>query len=228
MNADERRSRASTLRIGVPRHSSTANTIFLTRGASIFSRVVFILLACALLHATRLPIRAYTTAHGLASDDVRCIHQDSHGFLWFCTAEGLSRFDGYSFANYQTADGLPGNAVRKLIETRQGIYWIATFDGVVRFDPRGAGKSRFVPYPLANVVARPSVLREDRDGGIWCGTSNSQGIFYLGPHDAAFHHVDMPGVDPIVTTLLIDRRGALWMGTSGGLFRRDPDGSIHP
>lgn len=75
--------------------------------------------------------------------------------------------------------------------------------------------------------AVPSVLREDRDGGIWCGTTNSQGVFYLSPHDAAFHHVDMPDVDPIVTTLLIDRRGALWMGTSGGLFRRDPDGSVH-
>ena len=185
-----------------------------------------LLLASSLLYARRLPIRTYTTADGLASDQVLCIHQDSHGFLWFCTAEGLSRFDGYSFTNYQTADGLPGNVVRRLIETRAGIYWIATTDGVVRFDPRGAGAARFRAYPLSGVKAIPSALREDREGGIWCGTSNSQGVFYLGPHDPAFHHVDMPGVDPIVTTLLIDRRGALWMGTAGGLFRRDPDGSI--
>jgi ligand-binding sensor domain-containing protein/signal transduction histidine kinase len=186
-----------------------------------------ILLAASLVHAKRLPIRTYTTADGLASDQVLCIHQDSHGFLWFCTAEGLSRFDGYSFTNYQTSDGLPGNVVRKLIETRQGIYWIATFDGVVRFDPRGAGKSRFRSYPLSTVRAAPKALSEDREGGIWCGTTNSQGVFYLGPRDAAFHHVDMPAVDPIVTALLIDRRGALWMGTAGGLFRRDPDGSVH-
>lgn len=201
------------------------------RTAPLWSRLtkwpVALLLASSLLHAKRLPIRTYTTADGLASDQVLCIHQDSHGFLWFCTAEGLSRFDGYSFTNYQTADGLPGNVVRKLIETRQGIYWIATFDGVVRFDPRGAGKSRFRPYPLSQVRAVPSVLREDRDGGIWCGTSNSQGVFYLGPRDAAFHRVDTPGVDPIVTSLLIDRRGALWIGTAGGLFRRDPGGAIY-
>jgi ligand-binding sensor domain-containing protein/signal transduction histidine kinase len=189
--------------------------------------LVVFLLACALLHAKRLPIRNYTTADGLASDQVLCILQDSHGFLWFCTAEGLSRFDGYSFTNYTTADGLPGNVVRKLIETRGGVYWIATFDGVVRFDPRGAGRSRFRAYPLGTSNGRPSALREDRDGGIWCGATNSQGVFYLGPHDTAFHHVDMPGVDPIVRALLIDRRGALWMGTAGGLFRRDPDGSIH-
>jgi ligand-binding sensor domain-containing protein len=186
-----------------------------------------ILLATSLLHAKRLPIRTYTTADGLASDQVLCIHQDSHGFLWFCTAEGLSRFDGYQFTNYQTADGLPGNVVRNFLETRQGFFWIATTDGVARFDPRGTGPARFRAYPLSRVRAVPSMLREDRDGGIWCATTNSQGVFYLGPRDAAFHHVDMPAVDPIVTAILIDRRGALWMGTSGGLFRRDPDGAIH-
>jgi len=83
--------------------------------------VLLALLLAVCLHAKRLPIRSYTTADGLASDQVLCIHQDSHGFLWFCTAEGLSRFDGYSFTNYHTGDGLPGNRVRKIIETRQGI-----------------------------------------------------------------------------------------------------------
>jgi ligand-binding sensor domain-containing protein/signal transduction histidine kinase len=198
--------------------------------ARVRSRLInwaFTLVLAVCLHAKRLPIRSYTAADGLASDQVLCIQQDSHGFLWFCTAEGLSRFDGYSFTNYHTGDGLPGNRVRKIIETRQGIYWIATTDGVVRFDPRGAGAARFRPYPLSTVRAVPSVLREDRAGGIWCSTTNSQGVFYLGPRDSAFHHVDTPGVDPIVNTLLIDRRGAVWMGTAGGLFRRDPDGSIH-
>src|ERR1035441_9518009 len=73
------------------------------------SKLMLALLLAVCLHAKRLPIRSYTTADGLASDQVLCIHQDSHGFLWFCTAEGLSRFDGYSFTNYHTGDGLPGN-----------------------------------------------------------------------------------------------------------------------
>src|SRR5262249_2600237 len=44
--------------------------------------------------AEQLPIKIYTTADRLV--------QDSHGYLWFCTAEGLSRFDGYKFTNYTT------------------------------------------------------------------------------------------------------------------------------
>lgn len=185
------------------------------------------LLAASLLNAKRLPIRAYTTSDGLARDHVLCTVQDSHGFLWFCTAEGLSRFDGYQFTNYQTAQGLPGNVVRSFLESRQGLYWIATTDGVARFDPRSVGRSRFRAYPLGPAKTVPSVLREDRDGGIWCGTSNGQGVFYLGPKETAFRHVDMPAVDPFVITLLIDRRGALWIGTPTGLFRRDSDGATH-
>jgi len=53
-----------------------------------------LLIAPIALPAKRLPIRAYTTADGLARDSILCIVQDSHGFLWFCTAEGLSRFGG--------------------------------------------------------------------------------------------------------------------------------------
>src|SRR5215472_11408727 len=53
----------------------------------------------------QLPIRPYTTADGLANNHVKHIRSDSRGFLWLCTDEGLSRFDGQSFTNYTTRDG---------------------------------------------------------------------------------------------------------------------------
>ena len=42
----------------------------------------------------QLPVKPYTIADGLAHDDVNQIVRDSRGFLWFCTEDGLSRFDG--------------------------------------------------------------------------------------------------------------------------------------
>ena len=188
--------------------------------------LLVLLLASSLLYAKRLPIRTYTTADGLARDHILCILQDSHGFLWFGTAEGLSRFDGYRFTNYQTAQGLPGNVVRGVLETRQGIYWIATTSGLARFDPGGGSASRFRAYPLGPPKTVPSVLREDRDGGVWCGASDGQGVFYLGPKDTVFRHVDVGVAYLTVSSLLIDRRGAVWIGTPNGLLRRDPDGAI--
>ena len=189
-------------------------------------RLAALLLAASLIHAKRLPIRTYTTADGLARDHIRCIVQDSHGFLWFCTAEGLSRFDGYQFTNYHTGQGLPGNVVTDFLETREGHYWVSTTDGLARFDPKGAGASRFHRYPLgAQGKLIEAKVREDAAGGIWCGTRTGQGIFYLGPKDTAFRRVDVPMTDPFVTALQIDRRGALWVGTLNGLYRRDPDGT---
>jgi ligand-binding sensor domain-containing protein/two-component sensor histidine kinase len=188
-----------------------------------------LLLAPPLLEASRLPIKTYTTADGLARDYILCIVQDSHGFLWFCTAEGLSRFDGYQFINYRTEQGLPGNVVTAFLETRNGAYWIATSDGVARFDPAGTGASRFHRYPLSykHDLPRPSVLYEDRAGAVWCGAfSGDSRLFRLGPKDTAFQPVDVPMKDPAVTALVEDRRGTLWIGSPSGLYRREADGTV--
>src|SRR5690349_6329910 len=85
-----------------------------------------LLIAFAAIRAERLPIKTYTTADGLARDQVNRIVRDARGFLWFCTSEGLSRFDGYKFTNYGTDQGLPNRQVDDFLETRSGVYWVAT------------------------------------------------------------------------------------------------------
>jgi ligand-binding sensor domain-containing protein len=61
---------------------------------------ILIVLSAFPVKSDLLPIRTYTSADGLAADRVTCILPDSRGFLWFCTPEGLSRFDGYRFVSY--------------------------------------------------------------------------------------------------------------------------------
>ncbi|HJQ22905.1 MAG TPA: two-component regulator propeller domain-containing protein [Blastocatellia bacterium] len=70
-----------------------------------------------IIKAERLLVKAYTTANGLAQNTVNRIVRDSRGFLWFCTEDGLSRYDGYTFTNYGVEQGLPDNQVRDLLET---------------------------------------------------------------------------------------------------------------
>lgn len=190
--------------------------------------LIALLLVPSLLQASHLPIRTYTTADGLARDHVLSIAQDSHGFLWFATAEGLSRFDGYQFKNYHVEQGLPSNFIDDFLETRGGVYWVATGGGLCRFDPAGAGAPRFFRVSLGEgeTATIPSVLYEDSSGGIWCGASQGdKGLYRLDPQDAAFHRVDLRMTDPAVTAILIDRRGTLWVGTPDGLYRREPDGT---
>src|SRR4029453_15157341 len=87
--------------------------------------------------AERPPLKAYTTADGLAHDSVKKIVRDSRGFLWFCTTEGLSRFDGYRFKSYTQDQGLPHRSVNDLLETRGGVYLVPTRPAVSVFNPRG-------------------------------------------------------------------------------------------
>src|SRR6185369_7056227 len=88
-------------------------------------------------YAEHLPVKTYVVADGLLQDTVYKIRQDSRGFLWFCTAEGISRFDGYGFTNFTTDDGLPDRHVNDLLETKNGSYLVATDAGIAQLNPNG-------------------------------------------------------------------------------------------
>src|SRR5215831_3669556 len=94
--------------------------------------------------AEHLPLKPYTVADGLPNNVINKIVRDSRGFLWFCTGEGLSRFDGYSFTNYGVDQGLPHTTVNDFLETRTGELWIGTNAGLVLFDPKGEPSPRIV------------------------------------------------------------------------------------
>src|SRR5712671_1773878 len=102
-----------------------------------------LLLSATLGCAEKLPLRIYMAADGLAHNSVNRIVRDSRGYLWFCTSEGLSRFDGYEFHNYGRRDGLPHRVVNDVLETRRGELWIATAGGLCQYAPKSSGNQRF-------------------------------------------------------------------------------------
>src|SRR5262245_10509264 len=102
--------------------------------------LVIVIAAAGFVGAERLPVKIYTTADGLGHNNVNRIVRDSRGFLWFCTFEGLSRFDGYGFTTYSVAHGLPSQVVNDLLETRDGQYWVATSAGLCHFNPNGLAR----------------------------------------------------------------------------------------
>jgi len=224
-----------------------------------------LLIAClaAALHclaergaAQQLPIRNYTIAEGLAHGRVASISRDSRGFLWFCTYDGLSRFDGNSFVNYGERDGLAHSRLNDVLEGRDGIYWVATNRGLSSFVPSrdsrlsftpsapsavgGSGRSGqalFTNYTIGQDEGSNSTskLLEDREGRLWIGT---QGGLYLvnrkagsQGRDVRFERVAVghpAKADHLldVITLVEDREGSLWVGTHFGLSRRLPDGKF--
>ena len=217
---------------------------------------ILLVLLCVLARPARpeqLPLKLYSTADGLAQNEIHRIMRDSRGFLWFATREGLSRFDGYQFTNFTANQGLPQGVINDLLETRDGDYWVATSDGLAHFNPEGdpqrgltiaanlnqqtstdQGKDQpmWVTYqPPGDKASRIiNVLVEERDGAIWCGTD--QGVFRfehtLGRSN--FRPVEIvPGGtrdDNLIEAMIQDQQGNMWIGTGNGLYQRSPTGQV--
>ncbi len=69
----------------------------------------------------------YTTANGLISNHIYYVMQDSKGYLWFGTYQGVSRFDGKEFKNFTLNDGLLNNDVFIIEEDYMGRIWFGTY-----------------------------------------------------------------------------------------------------
>ncbi|HVF48236.1 MAG TPA: two-component regulator propeller domain-containing protein, partial [Pyrinomonadaceae bacterium] len=159
---------------------------------------VLVLLLPLVSFGERLPVKTYTVADGLLRDSVYRISQDSRGFLWFCTEDGLSRYDGYTFTNYGVEQGLPDGQVKDLLETREGEYWVATFSGICRFNPKGR------PSPT---VRGPSPTDQNNKQ-----RTTDDPMFVL-------YHPDHLSTTGMVHVLLEERTGAVWCGAAQGLYR---------
>ncbi|MCJ7589676.1 MAG: diguanylate cyclase [Candidatus Aminicenantes bacterium] len=164
---------------------------------------------------------------GLSQSAVNCILEDSRGFLWFGTKDGLDRYDGYRFKTFKFDPDDPGslsdNFISCLTEDAQGNLWIGTQAGGLNIFNRAT--ERFTAFDPGTQRTRSETAAEitaqvvDPSGKIWVGTS--MGLFLLNSDDKSFASFPHDPLDPQslssdqVSALFLDREGRLWVATKG-------------
>ncbi|TAK57416.1 MAG: hypothetical protein EPO24_09930, partial [Bacteroidetes bacterium] len=185
--------------------------------------IVLVLFWCESGFGQVLPFRHYTTRDGLQANSVLSLAQDSRGYLWIGTSEGISIFDGATYKNYSIEDGLPGGLVRAILEskTEPGVMWIGTANGLSRFE-----KEKFTSYTLGrtNQENRVYFMIEDSFGTLWCATD--EGVFLF--RDGKALQFRKRQIKDWVYRIAEDNNKNIWIGGSEGLwfFERGKD-SLH-
>jgi ligand-binding sensor domain-containing protein len=113
------------------------------------------------------PYRQYTLREGLSQMQVTCMIQDSRGYIWIGTKNGLNCFDGQKFINFKKQQGLPDNNIISLTEAANGNIWASTRAGLVWYDGKILNKLNFEIEGYVYLTSSP-------DGKVWfTGRDNS-------------------------------------------------------
>ena len=101
--------------------------------------LIFSLYSCDSLHA-QLQLNKISGIQGLSQNTVKSIIQDSNGFIWVGTYNGINKYDGYSMVHYKflnDVNSLSSNIIISLFEDKDGYIWAGTTNaGLNRIDPR--------------------------------------------------------------------------------------------
>ncbi|MBK5271639.1 MAG: PAS domain S-box protein [Bacteroidia bacterium] len=170
-----------------------------------------------------------TTEQGLSQSNVFCILQDSRGFMWFGTREGLNKYDGYKFIVYkndpQDKNSLSDNYVPDIFENSKGKMWVATRGGGLNYYDRDKDKFTNYKHDLQNKnsICSNLVLTvfEDSDENVWAGTEDG-GLSMLDQKtnkftNYCFNRNDSKSLgDNYVRDIFEDSQHNLWVATNNG------------
>lgn len=167
--------------------------------------------------------RHYQVENGLSHNTVFCTLQDSRGFMWFGTKDGLNRFDGTSFKIFRKDDqdtgSLGNNFIHSLLEDDAGHIWVGTGKGLYMYNAPKESFGRIPTRELSDV----NEIQSDNNGNIW---------FLMGARLYRYNpftgKVTSPAElrDEWITSICITHPGTIWFTTFATLKKYVPGKGI--
>ena len=174
------------------------------------------------------PERFYTSDKEISSSLINQIYQDSKGFVWIATEDGLNRFDGNKFTIYRHENkdplSLKINYVQTVLEDHMNRFWIGSSSGLLRYNRASDNFTEFNLYKnKKRITPYIQSIIESRDKNIWVATSG-QGLITISPDNKSFLRQDISNIihTDYINCLYEDHNGCIWIGTENrGLFKYD-------
>jgi len=204
-------------------------------GKLVFNRFVVVLVllifsAKLFSQGTDIKFSHISVDEGLSHLVANFIDQDSNGFIWIGTDDGLNRFDGHDFKIYRSSpddiNSLSDNIITSFYQDNNDDIWVGTFDGLNRISHANDSITRYVSdvkddSSLSNDMVLSIV--KDANDFLWVGTSHGLNKFNTktGEFRRFTSEVNekLGFLDDEVYRLFIDRQNNLWIRTSISVYK---------
>lgn len=192
-------------------------------------------------HQAQDPAFKYITSeNGISQSEVYCFLQDSKGYMWIGSLDGLNRYDGYTIVTFRMSEeepnGLIHNTIYSLAEDKFGRIWIGTAEGLNMYDPVRERMLKMPSFFSGKQINILDILADDRN--LWIGTS--RGLFRMSlpvnqiddnrlknlSEKTKSIELKINGISQIstpVANILKSSDGRIWFGTPNGLGCFDYD-----
>ncbi|MFC2104705.1 two-component regulator propeller domain-containing protein [Bacteroidota bacterium] len=172
----------------------------------------------------------YAVKDGLSQSVANCFLQDSEGYLWIGTQNGLNRFTAYGFDKFihdpSDSNSISDNWIFSIVEDRKGNLWIGTQKGLNKFDKKTGIFSVIKHHTENSLIHNYSVY------GLFCDTSGNilintpPELHILNPETNVIEHYSSPlSVDATLIDqsmpILQDSEGLVWIASVNGLANFD-------
>lgn len=185
------------------------------------TRIYSILFLSFLYCASVQPLLAYnlkqiSNKDGLSNSAILSICQDSKGFMWFGSCDGLNKYNGVNVRVYKPSDeknNLSGNLIYGILEAQDDTFWITTNYGLNKFDYKKDSITHYNKYP------GELIMTKDNNNRLFL-SKDGQSIHYYHKQIDDFKQIKLKElIDCEIIKLTIDATNTLWVFSNDGKFR---------